>query len=135
MIIIQKETIKSETVVISVIFCMKAKARPVSPEEVTAAINDEIRCVTERNYCSVPPLEHGEALHGAQWGMTTCFPQPIAMASMFECEAVEKIADVIGKECAVAGIRQAIAPVVNVVRDCRWGSVLFVMLLHILLHL
>lgn len=75
----------------------------------------------ESNPHSIPPIEHGEALHGAQWGMATCFPQPIAMASMFDKEMVEEIADVIGKECAVVGVRQALTPVVNVVRDCRWG--------------
>ena len=41
------------------------------------------------------------------------------MASMFDKEMVEEIADVIGKECAVVGVRQALTPVVNVVRDCR----------------
>ncbi|MBQ5904503.1 MAG: beta-glucosidase, partial [Clostridia bacterium] len=102
-------------------FLHESKGRPLSPEEVTEAINNEIRCAVESNPHSIPPIEHGEALHGAQWGMATCFPQPIAMASMFDSEAVEKIADVIGKECAVAGVRQALTPVVNVVRDCRWG--------------
>ena len=45
----------------------------------------------------------------------------LAKPSMFDSETVEKIADAIGKECAVAGVRQALTPVVNVVRDCRWG--------------
>ena len=102
-------------------FLHESKGKPVSPSEVTDAINNEIRLTTESNTHSIPPLEHGEALHGAQWGMATCFPQPIAMASMFDKEMVEEIADVIGKECAVAGVRQALTPVVNVVRDCRWG--------------
>ena len=102
-------------------FLHESKGKPLSPEEVTEAINNEIRRISESNSHSIPPLEHGEALHGAQWGMATCFPQPIAMASMFDSEAVEKIAEVIGKECAVAGVRQALTPVVNVVRDCRWG--------------
>lgn len=102
-------------------FLHESKGGPVSPEEVAEAVNNEIRCATESNSRSIPPLEHGEALHGAQWGMATCFPQPIGMASMFDSEAVEKIAEVIGKECAVAGVRQALTPVVNVVRDCRWG--------------
>ena len=102
-------------------FLHENKGGPVSTGEVVDAINNEIRCIVENNSHSIPPIEHGEALHGAQWGMTTCFPQPIAMASMFDIESVEKIADVIGKECAVAGVRQALTPVVNVVRDCRWG--------------
>lgn len=102
-------------------FIHESKGCAVSPYEITEAINNEIRLATQSNSKAIPPLEHGEALHGAQWGMATCFPQPIGMASSFDTDLVERIADVIGKECAVAGVRQALTPVVNVVRDCRWG--------------
>ena len=44
-------------------FLHESKGRPVSPEEVTEAINNEIRCATESNSHSIPPIEHGEALH------------------------------------------------------------------------
>lgn len=102
-------------------FLHESKNAPVSPYEVTRAINRETELSMNANSKAVVPLQHGEALHGAQWGMATCFPQPIGMASSFDKELVEEIADVIGKECAVAGVRQALTPVVNVVRDCRWG--------------
>ncbi len=102
-------------------FLHEHKGEPVPPAEVTDAINRDIRLSMESNSKRIPPIEHAEALHGAQWGMATCFPQPIGMASTFDSELVEKIADVIGKECAVVGVRQALTPVVNVVRDCRWG--------------
>ena len=94
---------------------------PATPAEVAERINRDVKLTMEAHPHPVPPLEHGEALHGAQWGMATCFPQPIAMASMFDDDMVERIADVIGKECAVVGVRQALTPVVNVSRDCRWG--------------
>ena len=94
---------------------------PATPAEVAERINRDVKLTMEAHPHPVPPLEHGEALHGAQWGMATCFPQPIAMASMFDDDMVERIADVIGKECAVVGVRQALTPAVNVSRDCRWG--------------
>lgn len=102
-------------------FLHEHKGRPVSPAEVTDEINRDIRRSMECNSQAVPPFEHAEALHGAQWGMATCFPQPIGMASMFDNKLVEQVGDVIGKECVVVGVRQALTPVVNVVRDCRWG--------------
>lgn len=102
-------------------FLHEHKGEPVPPAEVTDTINRDIRLSMENNSKRIPPIEHAEALHGAQWGMATCFPQPIGMASTFDSELVEKIADVIGKECVVVGVRQALTPVVNVVRDCRWG--------------
>ena len=94
---------------------------PATPAEVAERINRDVKLTMEAHPHPVPPLEHGEALHGAQWGMATCFPQPIAMASMFDDDMVERIADVIGKECAAVGVRQALTPVVNIARDCRWG--------------
>ncbi len=96
-------------------------ARHISSAEVTERINQDIRLSMNAQPHHIPPIEHGEALHGAQWGMATCFPQPIGMASMFDDEIVEQIGDVIGKECVAVGVRQALTPVVNIVRDCRWG--------------
>ena len=102
-------------------FMHAGREKPAAPSEVAARINRDVRLTMDAHPHPVPPLEHGEALHGAQWGMATCFPQPISMASTFDDELVAEIADVIGKECAVVGVRQALTPVVNIVRDCRWG--------------
>ena len=97
------------------------RPEPATPAEVAQRINRDVQLTMDAHPHPIPPLEHGEALHGAQWGMATCFPQPIAMAAMFDDDMVEEIADVIGKELAVVGVRQALTPVVNIARDCRWG--------------
>ncbi len=97
------------------------KDEPVTASQVAKRINRDVRLSMDVQPHHIPPIEHGESLHGAQWGMATCFPQPIAMASTFDDELVSKIGDVIGKECVAVGVRQALTPVVNVVRDCRWG--------------
>lgn len=97
------------------------KNEPVTAKEVADRINRDVKLSMEAQPHNIPPIEHGEALHGAQWGMATCFPQPIAMAATFDDGLVEEIGDVIGKECVAVGVRQALTPVVNVVRDCRWG--------------
>lgn len=102
-------------------FMHAGKDVPATPEEVTERINRDVKLSMEAQPHAIPPMEHGEALHGAQWGMATCFPQPIGMASMFDDEMAAKIADIIGKECAVVGVHQALTPVVNIARDCRWG--------------
>lgn len=102
-------------------FMHAGRPKPATPSEVAERINRDVRLTMEAHPHAVPPIEHGEALHGAQWGMATCFPQPISMASTFDDELVDEIADVIGRECAVVGVRQALTPVVNIARDCRWG--------------
>ena len=102
-------------------FMHAKRQKPAPPSEVAARINRDVRLTMDAHPHAIPPMEHGEALHGAQWGMATCFPQPISMASTFDDELVARIADVIGKECAAVGVRQALTPVVNIARDCRWG--------------
>ena len=102
-------------------FMHQYKPEPATPAEVTERINRDVQLTMDAHPNAVPPLEHGESLHGAQWGMGTCFPQPIGMASTFDDEMVARIGDAIGKEVAVVGVRQALTPVVNIVRDCRWG--------------
>lgn len=92
-----------------------------SPYEVAEFINADTKKTIEANRFGIPAIQNGEALHGAQWGMATCFPQPIALAATFDKELVSDVADIIGKEVAAAGVRQVFAPVVNVSRDCRWG--------------
>ncbi|MBQ1847924.1 MAG: glycoside hydrolase family 3 C-terminal domain-containing protein [Clostridia bacterium] len=91
------------------------------PSEVARFINEDVGRSVEASRFGIPALENGEALHGAQWGMATCFPQPIALAATFDPGLVADVADIIGKEVAAAGVRQVFAPVVNVSRDCRWG--------------
>jgi len=97
------------------------KETPVTPAQVAERINLDVQLTMDAHPNAIPPIEHGEALHGAQWGMATCFPQPIGMASMFDDEMAAQIGDIIGRECAVVGVRQALTPVVNIARDCRWG--------------
>ncbi len=102
-------------------FMHHTREKPAGPAEVTKQINEDVRHSIEAQPHSIPPIENGEALHGAQWGMCTNFPQPIGLASTFNPELVEEVACAIGRECAAAGVRQVFSPVVNIVRDCRWG--------------
>lgn len=97
------------------------KLQPKTATEGLQSNNADIERSIKENPHQIPALLHEEALHGAQWGMATCFPQPIALASSFNDELVSQVADVIGKESRAAGIRQVLAPVVNISRDARWG--------------
>ena len=50
------------------------RPEPASPAEVAQRINRDVQLTMDAHPHPIPPLEHGEALHGAQWGMATCFP-------------------------------------------------------------
>ena len=97
------------------------RPEPVGAAQVAERINRDVQLSMDAQPHRIPPIEHGEARHGAHWGMATSFPQPIGMASTFNDELVGRIGDAIGKECVAVGVRQALTPVVNIARDCRWG--------------
>ncbi len=84
-------------------------------------INEDTRKSIEASRWGIPVLQHGEALHGAQWGNATCFPQSIAMAATFDDSLYYQEGLVVAKELRAVGVRQVYAPVVNITRDQRWG--------------
>lgn len=89
--------------------------------EAAQAINEDTRRSVEANRFGLPVLQNGEALHGAQWGRATVFPQAIGLAASFDPALVHAIAQAVALELRAVGVRLVFAPVVNVVRDCRWG--------------
>ena len=94
---------------------------PVSAKICAAAINEDTRKSIEANRWGIPVLQHGEALHGAQWGNATCFPQSISMAATFDDDLYYNVGQVVAKELRAVGVRQVYAPVINISRDTRWG--------------
>jgi beta-glucosidase len=66
---------------------------------------------------------HEECLTGVlAWGATT-YPTPLAWGATFDPALIEAMAARIGSDLATLGIHQGLAPVLDVVRDIRWGRV------------
>jgi beta-glucosidase len=102
-------------------FLHYGKPDPVSASECAEAINEDTRKSIEASRLGIPVLQHGEALHGAQWGNATCFPQSIAFAAGFDEELYFQVGQAVAKELRAVGVRQVYAPVINISRDPRWG--------------
>lgn len=68
----------------------------------------------------IPMLFMMDIIHG----MKTIFPIPLAQGATFEPELSEKCAEVMAKESAVSGLHVTFAPMVDLVRDARWGRVM-----------
>ena len=94
---------------------------PNDPKAVAELINEDVKLSIESNRWGIPVLEHGEALHGAQWGNATCFPQSIGMAATFDDDLYYRVGQAVAKELRAVGVRQVYAPVINITRDQRWG--------------
>jgi beta-xylosidase len=71
----------------------------------------------------IPALAHEECLAGfAAWG-ATAYPVPLSWGASFNPELVERMARHIGDDMRAVGVHQGLAPVLDVVRDARWGRV------------
>ncbi len=79
------------------------------------------RHVIERTRLGIPVMFHEEGLHGLAEPGGTSFPQPLALAASFDPALVEKVMAVVAVEMRARGAHQALAPVVDVARDPRWG--------------
>lgn len=71
----------------------------------------------------IPAVVHEECLTGVlAWG-ATCYPTPLAWGATFDPELVAEMATRIGDDLGALGIHQGLGPVLDVVRDLRWGRV------------
>lgn len=71
----------------------------------------------------IPAVAHEECLAGfAAWG-ATAYPVPLSWGAAFAPDLVERMARRIGEDMASVGVHQGLAPVLDVVRDARWGRV------------
>lgn len=97
--------------------------RPVDPVERARWLWGEQRRLRERSGWGIGAIVHEECLTGlAAWKAAT-FPTPLAWGAAFDPLLVEEMAEVIGGSMRELGIHQGLAPVLDVVRDPRWGRV------------
>ncbi|RAK51341.1 glycoside hydrolase family 3 N-terminal domain-containing protein [Phenylobacterium deserti] len=93
------------------------------PRQTADYINAAQRWAMEKTRLGIPLLMHEEALHGYVARYSTMFPQSIALASTWDPELVEKVFSCAAREMRARGANIALAPVVDVARDPRWGRI------------
>jgi beta-glucosidase-like glycosyl hydrolase len=71
----------------------------------------------------IPLLIHAEALNGFMSGGHMVFPTGIGLAATWSPDLVQDMADLIRRQMCRIGVRQALAPVMDVALDPRWGRV------------
>ncbi|PPH15199.1 glycosyl hydrolase [Rathayibacter sp. AY1G1] len=97
--------------------------RPVDPLERARWLWAEQRRLVEETRLGIPAIVHEECLTGlAAWQAAT-FPTPLAWGASFDPELVAELGAVIGGSMRELGIHQGLAPVLDVIRDPRWGRV------------
>ncbi|MDJ0275947.1 glycoside hydrolase family 3 N-terminal domain-containing protein [Sphingomonas sp. 2R-10] len=86
-------------------------------------VNAAQRWAVEQTRLGIPMIMHEEALHGYVARGATSFPQSIALASSWDPALVERVFGVAAREMRARGANLALAPVVDVARDPRWGRI------------
>ncbi|WP_432503204.1 beta-xylosidase/alpha-l-arabinosidase [Kineococcus arenarius] len=98
-------------------------SRPVSVEEGRAEVVRLQRSIVERTRLGIPAIVHEECLTGFTAFGATVYPAALAWGATFDPELVERMAAAIGADMRAVGVHQGLSPVLDVVRDYRWGRV------------
>ncbi|MCM3695353.1 beta-glucosidase [Microbacterium oleivorans] len=97
--------------------------RPVDPVERAAWLWREQRRLQTETRLGIPAIVHEECLTGlAAWQAAT-YPTPLAWGASFDPDLVADMAVAIGESMRELGVHQGLAPVLDVIRDPRWGRV------------
>ena len=93
------------------------------PSQSAELMNAIQRVAIERTRLGIPIFVHEEAVGGFCHRDATVFPQGIGLAATWNPALVEQVAGVIREQMLAVGARLALAPVLDIARDPRWGRV------------
>ena len=96
---------------------------PVDPGEGRERLARMQRDVVAANRFGIPAIAHDECLTGFTAWQATVYPTALAWAATWNPALVHQMAAAIGADMAALGVHQGLSPVLDVVRDYRWGRV------------
>ena len=96
---------------------------PLEPVEGIRLLQQRQRDVVAASRFGIPAQVHEECLTGLAVWKATIYPAPLAWAASFDPELVERMGSRIAGSMRQLGVHQGLAPVLDVVRDHRWGRV------------
>jgi beta-glucosidase len=91
------------------------------PEDAVAFVNAVQRYAVERTRLGIPVLFHEEMAHGLAVKGATSFPSPPALGSTWDPALVEQCFAVAARQARRRGVTVGLSPVLDLVRDPRWG--------------
>ena len=96
---------------------------PVEPAAGARALARAQREIMAAGRFGIPALVHEECLTGLMAWQATVYPSPLCWGATFDPALIERMAAQIGATMAQLGVHQGLAPVLDVIRDLRWGRV------------
>ncbi len=96
---------------------------PVDPAVGAVSLLRTQRRIMAESRLGLPAIAHEECLAGFAAWQATAYPVPLSWGATFNPDLIEELGARIGADMASLGIHQGLAPVLDVVRDLRWGRV------------
>ncbi|MDG4765832.1 glycoside hydrolase family 3 N-terminal domain-containing protein [Solwaraspora sp. WMMD406] len=97
--------------------------RPVDPAARAAWLWNFQSELVARTRLGIPAIVHEECLTGLSAWQAASYPTPLAWGAAFDPDLVTEMAQAIGASMRALGVHQGLAPVLDVIRDPRWGRV------------
>ncbi|MER5851973.1 glycoside hydrolase family 3 N-terminal domain-containing protein [Streptomyces sp. NPDC002012] len=96
---------------------------PVDPGVGAVSLARAQERIVEAGRFGIPAIAHEECLAGfTAWG-ATAYPVPLSWGAAWNPDLITEMAHRIGRDMRSVGVHQGLAPVLDVVRDLRWGRV------------
>ncbi|MCI2957521.1 glycoside hydrolase family 3 C-terminal domain-containing protein [Agromyces atrinae] len=96
---------------------------PVDPAVGALSLASMQRRIASSSRLGIPAIAHEECLAGFATYGATAYPVPLSWGATFDPELIERMSARIGSDMRSVGVHQGLAPVLDVVRDARWGRV------------
>lgn len=100
-----------------------AAASFLGPKASARLANDIQKYLVEQTRLRIPAIVHEESCAGYLAREATTFPQAIGQAATWDVDLIQVMATVIRQQMRAVGAHHALAPVLDIVRDPRWGRV------------
>ncbi len=96
---------------------------PVEPALGARRVARSQREIMAASRFGIPAVVHEECLTGLAAWQATVYPSPLCWGASFDPGLIEAMGAQIGRSMRRLGVHQGLAPVLDVVRDLRWGRV------------
>ena len=100
-----------------------APVQGLSVDQDVAFRNQLQKYLLEETRLGIPAIFHDEGCHGLVESEASSFPSPLGLACSWDPALAARIYNVVASEMRSRGAQQALAPVVDVARDPRWGRI------------
>lgn len=93
----------------------------MTPEGNAEMVNSTQKYLLENTRLGIPAIFHVETLNGGSLAEATTYPIPLGLAASFDEKSVHQMGEQLRKEMVATGQKMALAPVLDISRDPRWG--------------